>query len=82
MCSNGLINSTEVAVLCLLQKIMSDYAGAQKNDYKDSCQGKSFKSLPQNYYYTILRVTSSSNPAFWSQQPLPKLQNINYYKIV
>lgn len=34
MCSNGHINSTEVAVLCLLQKIMNDYAGAQKTTKK------------------------------------------------
>lgn len=73
MCSNGHINSIEVAVLCLMQKIMDDYAWSSKMTIEVHAGANIFKSCPKLVLsYTILRITSSSRPAFVSPQPLPK----------
>lgn len=48
MCSNGHINSTEVAVLCLLQKKMNDHAWSSEMTVEIHARANRFKSLPQN----------------------------------
>lgn len=74
MCSNGHINSIEVAALCLMQKIMNDYAWSSKMTIEIHARANIFKSLPKLVlYYMVLRITSSSRPAFLSPQPLPKI---------
>lgn len=46
MCGHGHINSIEVAVLCLLQKIMNDNAWSSKTSRKIHARANIFKSLP------------------------------------
>lgn len=60
MCSYGHINSTEVAVLCLLQKIMNDYAWSSKITREIHARAN-ISSLPPKLvlYYTVPRITSS-----------------------
>ena len=48
MCSNGHNNSIEVAAVCLLQKIMNDYAWSSKITIEIHARANIFKSLPQN----------------------------------
>lgn len=40
MCNNGNMNSIEVAVFCLMQKIMNGDAWSSKRTKTDSLQGK------------------------------------------
>lgn len=71
MGSYGYINSIEVAVLCLMQKIMNKHDAWSSKMTRDSCQGKQIQVFAPKLvlYYTVLIV--SSHPAVFSPQPPP-----------
>lgn len=76
MGSNGGINSIEVAVLCLMQKIMNEQdARSSKMTIEIHARAKYIHVFAPELvlYYTVLTITSSSHPAILSQKPLPKI---------
>lgn len=89
MCSNGHINSIEVAVLCLLQKIMKDLRMELKRMTREiPARANTFKSSPLKlvlYYNGLQSYIPIHTQHSGAHKPTPprqqKLQNINYYII-
>lgn len=74
MGSNGHINSIEVAVLCLMQKITNERnARSSKMTIEIHVRANTLTLCPNNYYYLVHTITSSSYPAIVFPTAFPKI---------